>query len=788
MRVYADLQALLTPGSIGRGIGRYALEYARAIESAHPGAVNGWFLRPDLPVPLELTELMHTGRFRSRNDVDMPPPDVWHVLSPFELSDSGRSLDEVWPAWARGSRTRLVVTLYDLIPLVYADKYLADPNTRRAYLSRLQLIRRADKVFAISQASADDAIRLLGIPADRFEVVGTGVSEHFVPPADAAATLTRVVDEVPGLRPGYVLYTGGIDFRKNIDGLVTAYARLPRALRAEHQLVIVCRVLDSEREHLEQRARALGVEDDFLLTGFLPDPVLLRCYQAAHLFVFPSLYEGFGLPVAEALACGVPTIVGRNSSLTEIVTDPAAWFDAHISDDITRALFRSLTDDELRASLRREATAQDHRWAVVAERSLAAYDELPAPRPPDARPHVALVSPMPPAASGVADYSWQLLRELAERADVDVFTSQDAAHPPVLGVRWFRYDQFERVRRLLGGYQDHVVALGNSEHHLECVEILRAHGGTAIIHDVRYTGLFSMARVIAPHLMDDESEDTMVRLLAGRPPERLSHLTTTAARDYYRLNELLLDKVVATAHTVLVHSRTAQTLARLNLPPAHRGKVQQIPFGMTVRAPSSPAHRDTIASFGIVDSIKRSGEVADAFIALAGRYPDLHFALVGSCLDTALDADLHARAQAAGLKERFTLTGRVDDGEYADWLARTRVAVQLRAHTNGESSAAVADCLGAGIPTIVSRLGAMAELGDACVQVDAHCTVAELTDAIAELLDDPDALAEQGDRAFAAASTSTFGAAAAAILTRSLAGGSPSTVPQPRERARSAAS
>jgi glycosyltransferase involved in cell wall biosynthesis len=769
VRIYCDLQAMQNPANSDRGIARYVNEFARAVEENHPGVVEGWLLNPELPTPTQTVPLMYGGAVRSQDDPDLRSPDVWHVLSPFE--ELGQiPLERMWPRWARSSRTRLFVTLYDLIPLIYADRYLGNPLLRRNYMARLRLVEGADRVLAISQATARDAVRLLGIPAHRVDVVGTGVSEHFVPTDDRDGVLRLLRQELPSLRPGYLLYTGGIDFRKNIEGLVNAYARLPQAMRADHQLVIVCRVQPSEREHLEQRARALGVAEDFLLTGYVPDDVLLRVYQAAHLFVFPSLYEGFGLPVVEALSCGVPAIVGRNSSLTELVDDPNAWFDAAIVDDITRAMFRALSDDSFRATLVRSARDHDYRWNVVAERSLAAYARSLRGRTARVeRPRVALVSPMPPARSGVADYSRKLLDELAVGASVDVFTSVDAYRPKVAGVTWHSYGEMPAALRLRGAYDEIVYAMGNSDHHVEVFSLLQRYGGTVIAHDVRYTGFFGVLEAQRPELLDDRSADTLRHLRAGQLPPRFQHHERLDIGRYYQTNDLLCAPIAEHADTVFVHSTTAATLARLNVPTEDRGKVQLLPFGHSLRPELRGGVRDTIASFGIVDRSKRSEDVVAAFIQLAEADPDLKFALVGDCFDQQLWTELHETVTEAGLGDRITLAGRVDEDTYRHWLSRARLGVQLRAHSNGESSAAVADCMGAGVPTMVSRIGSMAELGDACLQLPGTATVDDLVRVISGLLADDRRLTALGERAFRYAEEHSFASAAAQLLARAAA-------------------
>ena len=166
------------------------------------------------------------------------------------------------------------------------------------------------------------------------------------------------------------MYTGGIDFRKNIDGLLLAYSKLPGRLRRRHQLVIVCRLLPHERRHLVDQAAALGIDSDLQLTGFVPDDVLLALYQGAHLFVFPSLYEGFGLPALEAMHHGRPVFLSRFTSLPEVGGDAACYFDSFDPDHMREVFAAGMARfDREDGAQRGRAHARRFTW----ERAAAAY-------------------------------------------------------------------------------------------------------------------------------------------------------------------------------------------------------------------------------------------------------------------------------------------------------------------------------------------------------------------------------------------------------------------------------
>jgi glycosyltransferase involved in cell wall biosynthesis len=761
VRVFADGQALQSSVTVERGIGRYVTEIARAIEHGYPDAISSWIMRPELPLPTHLPELVWSGRVALSDDPDLPAPDIWHVMSPFESLHE--DVGAVWPRWARGPRTKLVTTLFDLIPLVFPEQYLGTPIARSRYQQRLQLIEHSDRVLTISEATAADAVRLLGISARRIDVVGSGISEIFTLPGSGGSS-TTAAPVIAGLRPGYVMYTGGIDFRKNLDTLLVAYSRLGDHLRREHQLVIVCRMLESERLHLENRAAHLGIAPDVLLAGYVSDDVLPSLYRGAHVFVFPSLYEGFGLPVVEAAASGAPVIVGANSSLLELVADPRAHFDASDPDSIASRLSAVLTDDALRAALRTTTDVTRHRWPLVAERTVAAYRAVQGPqrsRPP--RPRVWFVSPMPPAASGVADYSLALLRELVQFVTVDAFTADPSVAPDIPGVRWYEYGAAEAVNLLHGEPGARILAMGNSEHHIEVLRILRKFGGIVLAHDVRFTGLLAAASHDAPELVDEATRAVLASIAAGeRPTAHRDHLATTPS-DYYTLNGLLTEDALRGADVIGVHSLSAATLARANLPAHMRTRVTVLPFGNTMRPPSPMAERDTIVSLGAVHWSKESGTVCRAFVELAMLRPSLRFAIVGKFVDDGESAAFTELAEKAGVADRVTITGWVEQSEYDHWVSRARLAVQLRALTNGESSAAVADCLGAGVPVVTTAIGAAVELDRIAALVPAGVSVGKLVAVMTQLVDDNDRLREMAKRGQNYARYSSFRSVASSL-------------------------
>jgi hypothetical protein len=176
MQVWLDAQAAQNRVHFDRGIARYVCEQAHAVTTLVPEAVRAVALNAAYPLMSNLDFVLGSNRGVLRTMRDRPPdprPDIYHVMSPFELD---RSLDELWPEWARVPDVTTVVTLYDLIPLVFEDHYLRDPILRARFEARANLVRSAHHVLAISQATADDATRLLGVAPEQITVIDAGVS------------------------------------------------------------------------------------------------------------------------------------------------------------------------------------------------------------------------------------------------------------------------------------------------------------------------------------------------------------------------------------------------------------------------------------------------------------------------------------------------------------------------------------------------------------------------------------------------------------------------------------
>lgn len=268
-----------------------------------------------------------------------------------------------------------VVTVHDVAFLAYPSAY--HPAKRR-YLSLMTGLstRRAARVIAVSASTRAELVRWLGVPASKIVVIHNAADRRYTPlPPDEVARFRAARD----LPKRMLLAVGTLEPRKNLRGLLEAFALL--APDTDATLVIVGAkgwLYDEIFATLEQ----LGLRDRVRFAGYVPGEELPLWYNAAEVFVYPSLYEGFGLPPLEALACGAPVVTSAASSLPEVVGDAAVLADPRDPAALAAALRRVLDDAELRAALRERGPrrAAEFSWRRTAAATRAVYDDVLAGR------------------------------------------------------------------------------------------------------------------------------------------------------------------------------------------------------------------------------------------------------------------------------------------------------------------------------------------------------------------------------------------------------------------------
>ena len=305
------------------------------------------------------TILWHRLRLPIPVDLFTGPVDVFH------------SPDYVLPPLRQG---KTVVTIHDLSFLRYPEG--AEPKLRR-YLSSVvpRAVSRADLVLGDSENTRNDIIELLGVPPGKVEVLHPGVDEIFRVVEDE-----RVLTEVSslhGLDFPFILAVGTVEPRKNLILLLDAYAALRKASDVPHKLVIAGGK-GWLYEGVFRRVEELSLDEDVIFLGFVADQNLPALYSLADVFVFPSLYEGFGLPPLEAMACGTPVITSRTSSLPEVVDEAGLMVPANDPDMLAETIGRVLNDPGLGEDLAKRGVSQARKftWQATGEKLLAIYQRL----------------------------------------------------------------------------------------------------------------------------------------------------------------------------------------------------------------------------------------------------------------------------------------------------------------------------------------------------------------------------------------------------------------------------
>ncbi len=277
------------------------------------------------------------------------------------------------PRCVTDARLPVAAVMYDVIPYRYPDTYFVDPNARRQAALRAPLTRTVDALLAISDFAAITAAEELRFPIGRIVTIGAGVEARFRPRPSL-----REGSVLPGDVDQYVVTVAGGDDRKNTEGLLRAWTHVDRALGSDVHLVVVGAHTPALLQRWQACAAEAGVAERVVFTGALDDDDLVAVLQSAELSVMPSLEEGFGLPVLEAVACGVPAIASDVSSLPEVLDEPAACFDTHDPLAIADAIVRALTDDAHRSVLLAAGVRATARWtwANVATATVVALDSL----------------------------------------------------------------------------------------------------------------------------------------------------------------------------------------------------------------------------------------------------------------------------------------------------------------------------------------------------------------------------------------------------------------------------
>jgi len=744
-RVLSDIIPLQLEPSRNRGIGQVTAGMMRALLSYPDRTVvhilmgNGHLRQPEpLPATPALNWRLYYGDFPItdyniekwrdyqcsyglywQEQLASFRPDVFHIHSPFELTI---------PLHDACQGVKTVFTVYDMIPLRFAQRYLQDPLLRESYMAVCKLLQRADHIIAISRSAQEDLMEYLGVDKQRITVVYPGPSDFHR--RNVRSEMVEHLRRKFQLRAGFVLCTSGYDYRKNLPSILRSYSQLSPSLRRQFPLVIVCHLTPEAESNLRGQADVLGIGYEVVLTNYVSDDELIALYHMATVQFYPSIYEGFGMPVLDAMLLGLPVITSNVSALPEVAGDAGLLVDPFDVNQMSDALAQVLESPDRREQMRLKGLHQAEKfsWRIAAESVRQVYLRLGRTTPStlvvptrsaSKLRHLALVSPLPPQRSGIADFSASLLKGLREHIPVTAFVAPDALQKVRRHVEGTVESIIRLPAMLTSGDVDAVFyQIGNSAFHHFQFPYLMQIPGIVELHDGVLQGFLYSLFLAQGDLAGYRREMSYAHDSAGRAHAH-DLMRKRIAPELYQMTANR--RVVDTAIGVIVHNLWAADAVLM-----HNTNIPLQLIMHPVSRQESAARLDAcrsrhnlgiapdqivIATFGRLVSAKRLDVMVNAFARLVPEVGNVHLYMVG---ELEPDSVIPQLVQKLGVEKAVHITGYVDEARFVEYMAATDIAVNLRYPHAGETSGTLVRLLNAGVPVIVSDVGSFADFPDDC--------------------------------------------------------------------------
>jgi glycosyltransferase involved in cell wall biosynthesis len=737
-----------------RGIPRYCQSLVLALARERPGLEIACLVDPDRDPPLMLEQLArHCRIMEGTASIAAESRTITHFLQG-GLFEGRKPVLTLFPAELAEHRPRLGAIVYDLIPWLFPEAYLSDAAFAHDYLRVIPALSRLDRLFAISESVRRDVIAIAGAEPSRVVTIYGGLDEGRWPVLARSADVQNAARDQLRIRNDqgeslalplpFWLYVGGDDFRKNLPRLIEALALLKHDGRLDASLVVACSIGLSRRSDLLAQAAALGLRPgaDVIFTGYVSDETLGRLFGSCMASVFPSLYEGLGLPVLESYAFGKPVLASDTSSFRELVPERCR-FDPRSAASMADAMQRFRDDPRVaEESLAFAPQAIALCGWPGAARKFGEWLDGPAvgERPPVAARPLWVATSLPPDKSGVAFATQRSLGAPTEPVTFFI-PSRGAA-----GIQAAR-QALARARhglqheaapaevlslatladaRCADAQHPVLFVLGNSEHHLDTLAYLLTKGAgprdAVHLHDVFLGGLlalhFGTERQLRAGLLDSYPADLVddwlargasadggagailgPRLFVRRAGVRHFIVNSTAAAD--RLRNDLGDDAVGVRIDALFHPVLQPPSIRSSLRDPDRLRIGH--FGML----RPGKHPDRLIAACDLLAARRRIELVFAGYAVQ-RYVSLH-----------------------GLQRDYLrVSESPSDEELQEVMSGVDCAVQLRYPDHGESSGVVNQLLALRRPVVCTRTGSFAEMEGALHLVPPDVSPADLATAI----------------------------------------------------------
>ncbi|QDL06636.1 hypothetical protein DP113_00765 [Brasilonema octagenarum UFV-E1] len=661
----------------------------------------------------------------------------------------------------------IFATISDLIPLVMPDYYIAKwpEHIKAEYKQRIETLPRwADKLIFISESAKSD-----------FEKIDPRVGSKSIA-IHLAVDHTKFwsyISPIKKSKEPYILLTGGFDPRKNMNAALEAFSYLIKDNYQEFanlKFYVVCAYSNEEKENYERLAAKLGVLDKLVLTGYIEEEELVALYQGASVFFFPSRYEGFGLPILEALACGLPVVTTKVSSIPEIIGDLAYYCSLDEPKDMAFALKAALRDCANNQSKREEfiKRAKEFTWAKTAASYFKLFTNSLLETKKTGklqRPKIAYVSPWLPQRSGIANYSYEIVRHLKEYVDITLYVE----NPKECSADIFELSMksLSTLPKDIKNYDSIIYHIGNnSKFHKAIYQMAWQYPGIVVLHE------FNIHPFLADSFLGTDKESLYAEALTEAYGEqgKSSYEAVKFRCEYPEIWKFPMSHaLVKRSLGAIVHSRWVKDQLQ------EIGDVSVVPLGSVVntvldtgddrlalkRRFGIDANKFIISTFGFVNKLKRIPTILEAIKILIDKGYPVQYLIGGDLIDPSLK--IEETIQSLGLSKNVTISGYLNDEDFESCIRMSDVVLNLRYPSMGESSAALMTVLSYGKACIISNYQQFAELPNSvCWKVDIDdLEVPQLVAYLEELMRNSAARKQLGkNAAFFAANYSSYQIAA----------------------------
>lgn len=357
----------------GTGIGNYAYQIINSLNNLDTSNKYLLFMPENCSTDIDFNRNFEVRNISENNSSsfwdEVNIPNILHdnEVEIYHVPQNGIGLPFDKPC-------RMIITLHDIIP--YRMPETVGPNYLKIFLKEIpRIIPQCDGIITVSNFSKEDIMKEFNFPGDKIFVTHLAPEDIYVPHDKQISK--SLINNLYNIQGDFILYIGGFSPRKNIIGLMEAFSKLLAKYRKDIKLVIAGKKGISY-DIYRLRAEQLNISEKVIFPGFISMEHLPYLYSASELFVYPSFYEGFGLPPIEAMACGIPVIASNSTSIPEIVGDNTISINPNDTDELFEAMLKVLEDDSLRESLITKGLvrASELSWRDTALKTLKAYNKI----------------------------------------------------------------------------------------------------------------------------------------------------------------------------------------------------------------------------------------------------------------------------------------------------------------------------------------------------------------------------------------------------------------------------